>query len=469
MTKHAPFFAVLIAYLIVGALYAVRTPAWQAPDEPAHYNYAAQVAANGCCPVIEMGDWDAAYLDTLKAEHFAPALLDRLATIQYEDHQPPLYYLLSGLVYRLTDGSLIALRLFSVLISAGIVACAYAIILALLPDRRTVALAAALLVGFIPQNLAIMASVNNDSLAGLLVGVTLYLLIRYVQGARVPEWTLGVVVGVGLLTKVNTLFLAGLVPLFILLYWWFTPERRFTELIRRLALFALPALILGGLWWLRNVGVYGFPDVFGLRRHDQVVVGQLRTAELIAQVGVSEYLRRALDTTFTSFFGQFGWMGLFMPTWAYWFVLAFLGMVISGGVIGVLLHVRTPDPQRVGLDAVSPMKRAEQPASAGLVPLPEVLNLRRLAWAILALTTLLAVLQYLYYNTEFVQFQGRYLYPALIPLAIFAALGLDAWRRLLARLSGDRPALAWLTPVIAALFIPLSLFMIWRVIPQLAP
>ncbi|MBN8639723.1 MAG: DUF2142 domain-containing protein [Anaerolineae bacterium] len=452
MTKHIPLFVLLIVYVIVGALYAVRTPAWQAPDEPAHYNYAAQVAANGCCPVIEMGDWDSAYLDTLKAERFAPDLLDRLPTIQYEDHQPPLYYLLSGLVYRLTDGSLIALRLLSVLISAGIVACAYAITLALLPDRRALALATALLVGFIPQNLAIMASVNNDALAGLIVGVTLYLLIRYLQGARVPVWALGVAVGVGLLTKVNTIFLAGLVPLFLFLHWWFTPDRRFVELIRRLALFVAPALILGGLWWLRNIGVYGFPDVFGLRRHDQVVVGQLRTAELIAQVGLGEYLRRAVDTTFTSFFGQFGWMGLFMPIWAYWIVLAFLGVVISGWIVGLF----------VGTRHVSSSSNIEQRTR-------HASSLRqRLAWAILALTTFLAILQYLYYNTEFVQFQGRYLYPALIPLALFAALGVDGWRRLLARLIGDRPTLVWLTPLIAALFIPLSLFMIWRVIPQLA-
>ena len=466
MTKHIPLFVLLIVYVIVGALYAVRTPAWQAPDEPAHYNYAAQVAANGCCPVIEMGDWDSAYLDTLKAERFAPDLLDRLPTIQYEDHQPPLYYLLSGLVYRLTDGSLIALRLLSVLISAGIVACAYAITLALLPDRRALALAAALLAGFIPQNLAIMASVNNDALAGLIVGLTLYLLIRYLQGARVPVWALGVAVGVGLLTKVNTIFLAGLVPLFVLLHWWFTPDRRFSELIRRLALFAVPALILGGLWWLRNVGVYGFPDVFGLRRHDQVVVGQLRTAELIAQVGFSEYLRRAVDTTFTSFFGQFGWMGLFMPTWAYWIVLAFLGVVVSGWLIA-LLGLRT---EVKGLsEKTSSSTQAERKPQSVLSPQSSVLSPSFLSWALLALATILAVLQYLYYNTEFVQFQGRYLYPALIPLALFAALGVDGWRRVLARLIGDRPALAWLTPLIAALFIPLSLFMIWRVIPQLAP
>ena len=27
------------AYLTIGVLYGFRTPAWQVPDEPAHYNY----------------------------------------------------------------------------------------------------------------------------------------------------------------------------------------------------------------------------------------------------------------------------------------------------------------------------------------------------------------------------------------------------------------------------------------------
>ena len=51
---------ILIAYFIVGGLFAVYTPAWQAPDEPAHYNYILQVAHEGCCPKIELGDWDSA-------------------------------------------------------------------------------------------------------------------------------------------------------------------------------------------------------------------------------------------------------------------------------------------------------------------------------------------------------------------------------------------------------------------------
>src|SRR5262245_51466550 len=82
---------ILLAYFIVGALFAIRTPPWQAPDEPAHYNYIAQIATNGCCPVIEPGDWNQAYLRQLTTNHFAPDSLADLGKIQYEDHQPPLY------------------------------------------------------------------------------------------------------------------------------------------------------------------------------------------------------------------------------------------------------------------------------------------------------------------------------------------------------------------------------------------
>ncbi|PJF24260.1 MAG: hypothetical protein CUN53_18730, partial [Phototrophicales bacterium] len=75
---------ILAVYLALGTAYALRTPPWQNPDEPAHYNYVAQVAESGCCPVIEAGDWDQDYLTTLTANKFDPALLDGLAGVQYE-------------------------------------------------------------------------------------------------------------------------------------------------------------------------------------------------------------------------------------------------------------------------------------------------------------------------------------------------------------------------------------------------
>jgi hypothetical protein len=43
------------------------------------------------------------------------------------------------------------------------------------------------------------------------------------------------------------------------------------------------------------------------------------------------------------------------------------------------------------------------------------------AWALGSATLVL------YYNLEFVQYQGRYLFPALAPLAFFTMVGLGAW------------------------------------------
>ena len=61
MRKHAALALILLLYLAVGALYAIKTPAWQTPDEPAHYNYVRQLA-NGRLPVIQPGDYDQEFI-----------------------------------------------------------------------------------------------------------------------------------------------------------------------------------------------------------------------------------------------------------------------------------------------------------------------------------------------------------------------------------------------------------------------
>jgi 4-amino-4-deoxy-L-arabinose transferase-like glycosyltransferase len=452
---------ILIGYFVVGTLFAVRTPPWQAPDEPAHYNYIAQVANNGCCPVIEPGDWNQAYLRQLTTNHFAPDSLANLVTIQYEDHQPPLYYLIQAVVYRLTGGSLLELRLVSLVIGAGVVVSAYAVGRVLVPKRPQIALGAALFVAFLPQHIAMLAAVDNDSLAELIIGVTVWATLVYLRlpdspddvGARhalplqkrftpTPAM-LGLLVGLGLLTKVSTLFLLGLVPLAIFLRWWTT--RRTTGLrglIMPLVTFAIPALILGGLWAARNVGVYGFPDVFGLRQHNMVVADQPRTADHLADIGWPAYLREAAQTTFDSFWGQFGWMALPMPGWVYTAIIALMLAVLIGLAVHVFI-LRHPD---------------DPPFSARVI---------------IVLLGLLAALQYVYYNTEFLQFQGRYLYAGLIAFGLWVALGLDAWDRWLFQRgpagssSGGLRAYLGLLPL--ALFIVLDVYLIWRVIPQLGP
>ena len=41
---------ILAFHLALGAGYAIGTPAWEAPDEPAHYNYIRHLAETGDLP-----------------------------------------------------------------------------------------------------------------------------------------------------------------------------------------------------------------------------------------------------------------------------------------------------------------------------------------------------------------------------------------------------------------------------------
>lgn len=431
--------AILLAYAGLVVLYATQTPAWQVPDEPAHYNYTRQIAEGGCCPVMAPGDWDAEYLALLTGSGFDPANLDRLDAVQYEDHQPPLYYLLAAPVYQISGGSLIALRLFSALLGAGVIVAVYGIGRAV-SDSGPVALGAAAFAAFVPQHLAILSGAGNDALAELIVALGVWLAVLHVRD-RGPAWLgrwfvplLGVIMGLGFLTKASTFLLGPVIGLALVLRWWRESPRQPAALIRAGALFLIPALVIGGVWWARNVSLYGWPDIFGMARHDAVVVGQPRTADWIAREGFGAWLGDGVRITFQSFWGQFGWMGVPMPRWVYTVLLAFTG-VSYAGLIPLALH------------------RTEETRS------------RRGAVLLMIALFGLGIAAFLYYNLSFIQFQGRYLFPAMAAFALAYAGGWAGWAGLLTRRAGW---LRWLPAAIMWGLAGLSVLALWRfVIPNL--
>ena len=438
-TEKILFALILLAYIIVGTLFALQTPVWQTPDEPAHYNYVAQVASNGCCPLIEEGDWQSEYQLELTTVKFASDYLDRLDTIQYEDHQPPLYYLLASVIYSLTGGSLTALRLLSMTLGGIVLVIAYIIGKQVFPNQPQIALGAMALVAFQPQHLMMITSVNNDALAEVIIAFGLLWVIRYLQTEKIPVWQLGLIMALGLMTKTTTYFLAGVIPLAILLK-WHTQKRPLRALIQSWTIFLVIALGIGGLWWLRNFSVYGFPDFLGLRAHDSVVIGQTRTADYIASNGMDVYINEMIRVTFNSFWGQFGWMAVPLDN--------VLGGWVYRGFAGLML---------IGLSGLIVARLPRQSQAESDTDPRTTLNI----WLILTLTLILAVLAYLYYNSEFLQWQGRYMFPALIPFALVIVYGLDAWRNLfLARWEQSR----WLTVALLLVLIPLDVYLLFKVI-----
>lgn len=387
---------ILIAYLALGAAYTLKTPRWEAPDEPAHFNYILHLAEGKGLPVLRPGDYPHEYLEELKAARF-PAEMS-VEPLRYEFYQPPLYYALGAVIWRLLsflgEERFFALRLFSVALGGGLLYLAWRIVREIFPQDRTLALGTAAFVAFTPMHVAMMAAVNNDSLAEIiLAGVMWQLIVLLKRGevGRLRLVALGVLLGAGLLTKTTTSIALPLALVFACLL----PGRRENSVGYRFALIFLPVLLLALPWLLRNAMVYGDFDLLGWKRHSEVVVGQPRTAEWLARLRAFGLGKELLLTTFRSFWAQFGWMGVLVDERIY-LVLAFLCGLAGVGFVFFLISA----------------------------PWGKETLFQKEALMLLASCAFLTLVLFMWYNLQFVQHQGRYLFPALIPFGLAFTLGL---------------------------------------------
>ncbi len=254
-----------------------------------------------------------------------------------------------------------------------------------------------------------MASVNNDALAELVLALLLWVSVATLRiGLTTRRATaLGVGLGLAILTK-TTIYLPALAAVVVpFVYHLRAPAARGEPLARPALVTTAIALVLSLPWVLRNAFAYGPLDPFGLARHGAVVIGQPTTTEWVAEFGPLGVAERFLTTTFRSFWGQFGWMAVPMPQPIY-VALLILTLLLIGGA--ALFFLRTLPAGR-SLDA-------SQRWSLGL----------------LAIVLVVVAVGHVGYNLRFVQHQGRYLFPALVPLSTVAALGGAEW----ARLASDR-------------------------------
>lgn len=404
---------IVVAYLALGTAYALLTPRWQVPDEPAHYNYIRTLAKTGHLPVLQMGDYPHDYLEAIKAARFPDSM--PIDGIRYESHQPPLYYLLSVPLYKIVSGwplnqQVVALRLFSVLLGGVLLIVVFRLVTEIFGDEPLVPLAATGFVATVPSHIAMTAAVNNDALAELILALILWLAVRRLKGslsARRYAILGGLLLGLGLLTKTTTYLVAPSVLTGAEFGRWVLGRGGQTEdnpdsitlwiSLRVLSVIGGLAIVLSLWWFWRNVATYGRWDLFGWQRHDAIVVGQPGTADWIAQYGTAYVVRKALTTTFKSFWAVFGWMGALVDERIY-LLLAVLSAVAALGLVLFVIRV------------------IRQPLALS--------GFQRGALALLALGLVLTTGSFVWYNLKFVQHQGRYLYPALGSIGVFFTLGL---------------------------------------------
>lgn len=425
---------VVAIYGLLVVLYAVNVPRWNAPDEPAHFNYIRSLAERGQLPILAAGDYDHEYLERLKAARFPPQM--PIEALRYESHQPPLYYLLGAALFRASipfglAGQVLVLRLLSGLLGLLLLFVAYATVRRIFPGDDWLALAVPSFMAFTPMHVAVNAAIGNDPLADLILAVILWESVGILQAPNLPRacasgerephlpplsaaesgavppsrvgkgarglglsfryQRLGLWLGLALLTK--TTAYAGVLVVAAAVIIAAYRQGHWRRGLRGVAGVWALALLVSGWWFLRNAIVYGPGDPFGLQRHASVAAGQ----PLTGGIGVQALLRFA-TITFQSFWGQFGWMGVLMDERVYT-ALAVLSLAAALGLVLYVLALWR------GQRSLTPPQRA--------------------ALLLLLLTLLLVATAMGQYNfTSFLQPQGRYLFPALLAIATGFVLGI---------------------------------------------
>jgi 4-amino-4-deoxy-L-arabinose transferase-like glycosyltransferase len=411
---YAPW-AVLTAHCLLAIAYNLATPFGNngypnTPDEGAHFQYVAYVAREWRLPKFE-----------------------GYAGVGYEAHQPPLYYFLAAVVYALTGGEGKAVRLLSTLCSAGVVWLVWLTLRRLTPERPLLALAGMGFAAFLPMHIAIGSAVGNDALTNLLFAATLYGLLvnlsntaelypppdlprqrgrnpdslpvdgegrgggkggEYLHWLRIP-----LLVGLTILTKATGVLLIPITLLGVIVAARLQ-SGRWARALGAATLALLATLLISGWWLVRNYLLYGDPLL--QRTFLEVFAGTAKARDFLNQgMTWGQYAQLVADWTFSSFWFAYGApetarTGLpnFLPSSVY----LGLGALTLGAAVGFALRLREPSP------------------------------LWARVWLLLAgLCLVLTLVSFVLFVRVFFQTQGRYFYPALLPISVFWALG---WERL---------------------------------------
>ncbi|ACZ31570.1 hypothetical protein Xcel_2555 [Xylanimonas cellulosilytica DSM 15894] len=440
--------ALLVVVAAWGTVWALLTPAFRSPDEQTHLNSVLRLAHGGgwpapgdayVAPVIVAAEREAGwpsdlpgrrtpragvpqFVDLVASDRADRTRIDagnalpaqppgRDAVVDQMTQHPPAWYALGAVTLHLTgladgrwDHALLALRLLDVALLVATVPFAVAA-----ARRLTRSWPAALVAGtfplFVPEIGNILGSANNDALVVLATGVVTWLSVRVVTGDT--RWrtavALGLVLGVGLLTKVMPAFaIPGVVAAYALAPWGGSGYRRtWWPRLARLATAGTLTVAAGGWWWVRNVLTTGAVQP----------VGRMRDVSGMTEVPADQVLTIAVRRVAQSFWGHLSWLEVWLP-WD--FVVAGTLVLVAAAVVALVL----PGARR---------------GAVVLVLLPTALTAGVIfnAWQFWSATGRLVALH------------GRYVYAAIAALGALVAVAL--WQVLGRRESRTRVALPVVT------------------------
>ncbi len=381
-------------YLIFGLLHVFSTPIGgsgyqDAPDEAAHVNY-IRTLVHGQLPSQSKPH------GSLK---FAPGEPD------YEWHQPPLYYLVASVPFKIFG--VFGARIFSLLLGSMSLWFTFLAVRLIFKTEELTALLAVGLSALIPAHVAILSAVNNDCLLEASFSAAVFFMLQICSG-RLDLQTavlLGLACGIGLMTKSTALLL---VPVFVitLLYILITNRDKVKtkNLIRNGGVTVVVSVVNSAWWFIRNSSLYGqiLPlNAFKRSFESTALATDVISGKLGIHVdGVVGYWQLLLQWCFQSFWAVYGTarsavvgVQMWLPDQAYQICLA-ISILSAIGLAKLLIG------RRRSLD---------------------VAQWRALMLLVLLILAVFAA--YLLFAATYFQAQGRYLYPAMSAICILLAAG----------------------------------------------
>lgn len=361
-------YAIICVHIVLGLIYWHYTPFGASPDEDVHARYVQKLVNNRALLVFDVNDRE-----------------------NYEAHQPPLYYILAVPFYMIGRVGLI--RLLSLILGAISILTIYYAVKNSFGENK-LAISAAGFTAFLPTHVMLSSSVSNDMLCELIFGACLLvtaIMIRKGLGLKMTA-CLGIILGAGLLSKSTCVLLF---PVVILAYFqiWQRGKAPGKTVILHLITAMVISLVVGGWWLVRNQILYGDPLVI---TQFQQAFQHTAKPEFWLSHGWTWWMYCALviGWTFASFWGVFGYMKVFMPAWVYLALAAITLSAKIGSIKGIC-------EERV---------KSEENKDVILI---------------YGLTLFLVILTFVKFNIVYFQAQGRYFYPAIVPISVFWSLGIN--------------------------------------------
>jgi hypothetical protein len=336
--------AILILFVALAVWYSLTIPLGEAPDEVPHFTYIRYLARHRGLPTtIE------------EHEAFQPPFyyaLGAVLSFSIEDEPDAAFAIRANAQYDVADprapknvllhtadeawpfrGWALAwhlVRLLSIALGAITVWSVFQVGRILFPDQPAIGLTMAALTAFTPQFLFLSAVVNNDNAAIAISALTLWQVAALLHKRHpLQNWrrsaVLGLLLGLGLLSKASLLALLPVVGLAIVVAGLRQRQsasgRRPVRIAGHLALTLGLAAILAGWYFVRNWVLFGDPLGWAFT----LQVSALRQGPLTREV--LAWLFRGLYRSF-----WLGWIGIQLDEVLYWII----GAACLVGLVGFI-------------------------------------------------------------------------------------------------------------------------------------